>query len=136
MRIAKGLLSYVMEEKQVGIEEIKDKITVGAVNALGSGRKGIDVKHLLLVALTGELVDLARKDIKKGKLHPELPYILKPNAERLIKAWRANKITSKALVRYKITDDELVGVMRDALGKLGFKEIVEEPTVVNPTTAE
>ena len=129
MRIAKGLLSYVMEEKQVGIEEIKDKITVGAVNALGSGRKGIDVKHLLLVALTGELVDLARKDIKKGKLHPELPYILKPNAERLIKAWRANKITSKALVRYKITDDELVGVMRDALGKLGFKEIVEEPTV-------
>lgn len=136
MRIAKGLLSYVMEEKQVGIEEIKDKITVGAVNALGSGRKGIDVKHLLLVALTGELVDLARKDIKKGKLHPELPYILKPNAERLIKAWRANKITSKALVRYKITDDELVGVMRDALGKLGFKEIVEEPAVSDTTVTK
>ena len=120
----------------MGIEEIKDKITVGAVNALGSGRKGIDVKHLLLVALTGELVDLARKDIKKGKLHPELPYILKPNAERLIKAWRANKITSKALVRYKITDDELVGVMRDALGKLGFKEIVEEPTVSDTTVTK
>ena len=120
----------------MGIEKIKDKITVGAVNALGSGRKGIDVKHLLLVALTGELVDLARKDIKKGKLHPELPYILKPNAERLIKAWRANKITSKALVRYKITDDELVGVMRDALGKLGFKEIVEEPAVSDTTVTK
>ena len=120
----------------MGIEEIKDKITVGAVNTLGSGRKGIDVKHLLLVALTGELVDLARKDIKKGKLHPELPYILKPNAERLIKAWRANKITSKALVRYKITDDELVGVMRDALGKLGFKEIVEEPAVSDTTVTK
>ena len=120
----------------MGIEEIKDKITVGAVNALGSGRKGIDVKHLLLVALTGELVDLARKDIKKGKLHPELPYILKPNAERLIKAWRANKITSKALVRYKITDDELVEVMKEALGKLGFKEIVEEPAVIDPTTTK
>ena len=113
----------------MGIEEIKNNITVNVASVMGSGRKGIDVKHLLLVALTGELVDLARKDIKKGKLHPELPYILKPNAERLIKAWRANKITSKALVRYKITDDELVEVLKEALGKLGFKEIVEEPAV-------
>ena len=120
----------------MGIKEIKDNITVGAVNALGSGRKGLDLKHLLLVALAGELVDLAKKDIKKGKLHPEQPYILKPNAERLIKAWRANKITSKALVRYKITDDELVDMMKGVLDKLGFKEVVEEPTIADPTTTK
>lgn len=120
----------------MGIEEIKNNITINVTSVMGSGRKGVDVKHLLLVALTGELVDFAKKDIKKGKLHPELPYILKPNAERLIKAWRANKITSKALIRYKVTDDELVSVMKDALDKLGFKEIVEEPTPGDPTVTK
>lgn len=120
----------------MGVEEIKNNVTVGVVNAISSGQKGLDMKHLLLIALAGELEDLARKDIRKGKLHPELPYVLKPNAERLIKAWRANKITSKALVHYKIADSELVDMMKGVLDKLGFKEIVEEPAVIDPTTTK
>jgi hypothetical protein len=120
----------------MGIDEIKDNINSGISKVLGQPVGGVDMKHILLITLAAELEELARKDIKKGKLHPEQPYILKSNADRLIKAWRANKITSKALVRFKITDNELVDMMKGVLDKLGFKEIVEEPTLTDSTTAK
>ena len=112
---------------------IKDAMNEGLAKVVGKSSSGIDMKKITLGVLAAELEELAKKDIKKGKLHPELPYLLKPNADRLISAWHKNKITSKALVRFKITDQELVDMMKGVLDKLNFVEIVEEPTTVDST---
>lgn len=107
------------------IQRLKDETTLAIANVEGKAAAGVDPKQLMLKVLGGELKDLAISDIKKGKLKPEVPYDLKLNSTRLIAAWKANKVTSKALVRFHIEDADLTQMMKEVLESLGFKEIVE-----------
>ena len=107
------------------VQKLKDETELAIANIEGKAVAGVDPKQLFLKVLGGELKDLAIKDIKKGKLDPTVPYDLKLNSDRLIKAWKANKVTSKALVRFHIEDADLVDMMKGVLNDLGFKEIKE-----------
>jgi hypothetical protein len=82
-------------------------------------------KDILFLGLKRALIDTARGEVKNGKLDPSKPYDLKPNADRLIRAWRKNFVTKNALKAAKVTDEELKQLMREVLTEVGVKEIVE-----------
>lgn len=88
-------------------------------------RQGITGKDLILGGIKNDLVQLARKDVAKGKLSLDKPYNLKSNVARLTAAWKKNFITKRAIKLFGITDDDLVGVIKDALVEVGFKKIIE-----------
>jgi len=85
----------------------------------------MDVKLVILSSLRFELTKLAKADIKKGKLDVVKVYDLKPNAERLIKAWRGNLLTGKVLASLGVTDEELTQMMKEVLVEVGVREIKE-----------
>lgn len=85
----------------------------------------MDMKLAILSSLRFELAKLAKADIKKGKLKTDVLYDLKPNAERLIKAWRDNPLTGKTLSSLGIVDEELTQMMKEVLTEVGVKEIKE-----------
>ncbi len=98
----------------------KDKLSLKLMKA-----QTTTTKDVLLSGLRGGLLDLAKGDIKRGKLDPSKPYELKPNAERLITAWRKNFITGNALKHTNTTDEELKTMMKEVLIEVGFKDIRE-----------
>ena len=85
----------------------------------------MDLKLMILSSLRFELTKLAKTDVKKGKLDVAKVYDLKPNAERLIKAWRSNPLTGKTLSSLKVTDEELTQMMKEVLIEVGIKKIKE-----------
>ena len=84
-----------------------------------------DVGNVFIGSLAFELKKLALGDIKKGKLDPTKPYDLKPNADRLIRAWRGNPLTGGVLMSLGTTDVELTQMMKGVLTEVGFTEIIE-----------
>ena len=84
-----------------------------------------DIGSVFLGSLAFELKKCAVNDIVKGKLDPSKPYDLKPNAERLIKAWRSNPLTGLTLKSIGTTDEELTQMMKGVLVDVGFMEIKE-----------
>ena len=84
-----------------------------------------DVSNVFISGLAFELKKLALNDIKKGKLDPSKPYDLKPNADRLIRAWRGNPLTGSVLMSLGTTDVELTQMMKDVLTEVGVVEIKE-----------
>jgi hypothetical protein len=105
--------------------KLKDKVNLGLLNAQSAASRSPDIRGLLIGGLRSELTNLAKEDVKKGKLDTSKPYDLKPNAERLIGAWRRNPLTGSTLKGFKITDEELTQMMKEVLTEVGFKEIKE-----------
>lgn len=84
-----------------------------------------DAHNVFIAGLKFELKKLAVSDIAKGKLDPTKPYDLKPNATRLIKAWRSNPLTGLTLKALGTTDEALTTMMKEVLTEVGFTEIRE-----------
>lgn len=104
---------------------LKDRIELVSFNAQSAATKGLDTRGLFLKGLAVGLIGQAKGDIKKGKLDPSKPYDLKPNAERLINAWRHNRFTGLTMRKFNFTDEELTQMMKGVLMEVGFTEFRE-----------
>lgn len=104
---------------------LKDRVELAAFNVQSSAKKGLDPRGLFLKGLVMSLTELAKGDIKKGKLDPLKPYDLKPNAERIITAWRKSPFTGLTMRKFNFTDEELTQMMKTVLIDVGIKEIRE-----------
>jgi len=111
--------------KDTNMSKLKDKVKLAMFNVQSAASKGPDIRGLFIGGLKSKLTDLAKNDIKKGKLDPLVPYDLKPNAMRLINAWRCNPFTGNTLKGFGITDEELTQMVQEVLTEVGFKEIKE-----------
>ena len=115
-----GLKTDCDDEPQEREVNLAEKMHLETIKA-----QSVTIKDVLMNGLKSALVDMARRDIAKGKLDPSKAYDLTPNAWRIIKAWRKNIITRRALKSFNVSDEELRGLIKNALVEVGFKEIKE-----------